>query len=86
MRKGTNPSKSSLSPKLKQALREYEAGDVVAARGQARVVLLESPSPADATQAKDLIDRTETPRSAFYFALLAALAIGSMIILAVLRS
>src|SRR5713101_5635540 len=52
----------------------YRAGDVVAARGQARRVLLESPSPADAAQAQDLIDRTETPRAAFYFALLAALA------------
>ena len=86
MRKGTTPSKSSLSPKLKQAFRQYEAGDVVAARRQARLVLLESPSPADAAQAQDLIDRTGTPRAAFYFALLAALAICSMIILAVLRS
>ena len=86
MRKGTTPSKSSLSPKLKQALREYETGDVVAARRQARLVLLESLSPADAAQAQDLIDRTETPRAAFYFALLAAIGIGSMILLAFLRS
>ncbi len=64
---------------MKSASKLYEAGDVVAARREAKALLADSPSEAEAGQAKDLIDRTRVPRFAWYLALMAAALIITMI-------
>ena len=86
MAKGASSSKVALSPQMKTAWRLYEAGDVVGARREATQVLARSPSPTDASQARDLIDRTGVPTSALYFALFALALVALMIVLAVARS
>ncbi len=78
MAKG-QPSKAGSGLKLKNAWKLYNAGDVVAARREARSVLADSPSSADAEQAKELIERTGVPRFAWYLALMAAALILTMI-------
>jgi hypothetical protein len=78
MAKGPFP-KSASGSRLKNAWRLYNAGDVVAARREAKVVLADSPHPTDAEQAKELIERTRVPRVAWYLALMAAAVISIMI-------
>ena len=73
------PSKAASGSKLKNAWKLYNAGDVVAARREAKAVLADSPSVEDAEQAKELIERTEVPRFAWYLAMLAAALILTMI-------
>jgi hypothetical protein len=78
MAKGQFP-KTGSSSRLKNAWKLYNAGDVVAARREANGVLADSPIPADAEQAKELIERTRVPRFAWYLALMAA-ALASVMI------
>jgi hypothetical protein len=78
MAKG-QPPKASSGSQVKDAWKLYNAGDVVAARREARAVLADSPSAADAEQAKELIERTRVPRFAWYLALMAAALIFTMI-------
>jgi len=78
MAKG-QPSKAASGSKLKNAWKLYNAGDVVAARREAKAVLADSPSAADGEQAKELIERTGVPRFAWYLAMLAAALILTMI-------
>ena len=81
MAKGTQPGKGT--SQMKEGWRLYNSGDMVAARREATRILADSPSPADAEQAKDLIERTKVPRFAWYLALVAAALIVTMIIVGV---
>jgi len=85
MPRGTTSAKSAISPRIKQAWRHYESGDVVVARREAKEVLAASASPADAAQAENLLQRTGVSKIALYYALGAALVISLLIVLAVLR-
>ncbi len=82
MGKGGRAEKGA-SSKMKEPWRLYNAGDVVSARREARELLADSPSDADAEQARDLIDRTKIPRFAWYLALVAAALILTMIVVGV---
>ena len=85
MPRGATSTKPAISPRMKQAWRHYESGDVVVARREAKEILARSPSPVDAAQAEDLLQRTRVPKTALYYALGAALVISLLIVLAVLR-
>ncbi len=85
MAKGTDRQKGAAGSPIKTAWKLYNSGDVVGARRMAREVLASSPSAADTEQAKDLIERTNTPRFAWYLALVAAALILTMIGLALAR-
>lgn len=78
MAKGTQSGKAT-SSQMKEAWRLYNAGDVVSARREAMRILADSPSPVEAEQSKDLIERTKVPRFAWYLALVAAALILTMI-------
>jgi hypothetical protein len=85
MPRGATSTKAAISPRMKQAWRHYESGDVVVARREAKEILSASPSALDAAQAEDLLERTGVSKIALYYALGAALVISLLIVLAVLR-
>jgi hypothetical protein len=78
MAKG-QPAKGTSGSRMKSAWKLFEAGDVVAARREAKAALADSPSEAETEQAKDLIDRTRAPKFAWYMALMAAALIITMV-------
>jgi hypothetical protein len=53
------------SAAMKDVWRLYESGDTVSARREARRVLAEAPSEADASQARELLERTQIPKMAW---------------------
>lgn len=72
-------AKASVSSRLKNAWRLYNAGDMVAARREASAAFADSPTAQDAQQAKELIERTKVPPFAWYLAAVAAALILTMI-------
>lgn len=76
-------TKAPLGSRVKNAWKLYNAGDMVAARREAKAILADSPSASDAQQAKELIVRTQVPRFAFYLAAFAAALILVMILVGI---
>lgn len=76
-------TKASSGSRIKSAWRLYNAGDVVAARREAKAILVETPSAADAQQADELIERTRVPRFAWWVAAFAAGLILTMILVGI---
>ena len=68
---------------MKSAWRLYNAGDVVAARREAKAILVETPSAVDAQQAEELIEHTRSPRFAWWVTAFAAALIVTMILVGI---
>jgi hypothetical protein len=84
MAKGGHRAKAAATA-MAGAWRLFDAGDKVAARHEAARVLHNPPSPQDAEEAKDLLQRLRPPPAFKYFALLAASLICALLALAVAR-
>jgi hypothetical protein len=71
---------------LQEALRLYEAGDVVAARESARKALAAaSEGSPEQAEARELIARTQVPLFAWRYAAFAVAALAGMLALAIVR-
>jgi hypothetical protein len=62
-RQVANTEKESAA--MSHVWRLYESGDTVSARKEARHLLESSPSEADASQARELLARTQIPKMAW---------------------
>jgi hypothetical protein len=86
MAKGGQTGKGGGSAAMKAAWKLYDAGDKVLARQEARKVLESgSPSEADASEARELLERTAPPRLFRGLAVLAASLIALLVLLTLLR-
>ena len=72
--------------RVERAWRLFDAGDKLLARREAKAILGDAPSAAEAEQARELLARTETPRIAFIAAAAAASLIVLLILLAIART
>jgi hypothetical protein len=86
MAKGGQPQKNATSARMKVALKRLDEGDVVTARREAHALLTAPEAPADADEAKALLDRLKIPKEIFLFAALAATVLTLLVILAIVRS
>jgi hypothetical protein len=62
-RQVANTEKESAA--MNRVLRLYESGDTVSARKEAQRLLESAPSEADASQARELLRRTQIPKMAW---------------------
>jgi hypothetical protein len=74
------------APGMREAWRLFDAGDKLAARREAHRILSGTADGPDAEQARELLQRTELPRTAWVLALAASALILTLILLAVARS
>ncbi|MET0405416.1 MAG: molecular chaperone DnaJ [Cystobacter sp.] len=75
MAKGGQTPPEPGSPRMREAWRLKEAGDVVAARHAAERILADPSSPEEPVQAAELLRRADTPAALYGFAALAALVL-----------
>ncbi|MCI0571780.1 MAG: molecular chaperone DnaJ [Myxococcaceae bacterium] len=80
------PRAPGMSEQMREAWRLYDAGDKVRARQEAEQVLAGTPPGGDATQARELLERTAFPRTIFAFAGFALAVIVLLVALATVRS
>jgi hypothetical protein len=85
MAKGGQTPKDPTSGRMQAAWKLKEAGDVLAARRAAQRLLTETPSAEDAAQARELLERSLTPRALYGFAALAAVCLVLLVLLASTR-
>lgn len=72
---------------MKAAWKLYDAGDKILARREAQKILESgSPSEADASEARELLERTAPPKLFRGLAILAASLIALLVLLTLLRS
>jgi hypothetical protein len=76
----------ALSEQMKRAWQLYEEGDKVRAREEARAVLAQPPSPLDAEQARELLQRTAPPHLVYLLAAAALALVLALVLLAVTRA
>ncbi len=84
MAKGGQRAKAAATA-MAGAWRLFDAGDKVAARRAAVAVLQSPPSPQDADEARDLLERLRPPRIFTYLALLSAGLLLALVALAAVR-
>jgi hypothetical protein len=84
--KAQQAAANKASPRMVLAWRLFDEGDKLLARREAKAILAESPSAADAEQARELLDRTAIPRVALLAASAAAALIVLLVLLAIARS
>ncbi|MBX5483963.1 MAG: hypothetical protein IRZ16_19235 [Myxococcaceae bacterium] len=74
------------SGRMKRAFELFDRGDKVLARREAKAILADHPTEAEATEAKELLTRMQVPKEAFIFAALAAVFILGLILIAIART
>jgi hypothetical protein len=85
MAKGGQTPTDPTSPRMREAWKLKDAGDVVAARRLATWILAHEPGPEDAAQARELLRRATPPPALFGFAALAAFLLVLLVGLAATR-
>ncbi|HEX8825677.1 MAG TPA: molecular chaperone DnaJ [Archangium sp.] len=85
MAKGGQTPKDPASPRMQEAWKLKESGDVLAARHAAERILADNPTPEDKAQAEELLRRGTTPLALYGFAALAAFILVLLVVLATTR-
>lgn len=86
MAKGGQTPSDNASARMKAAWARYDAGDVRTARREAQALLTAPESPADAEQARDLLNRTALPRPVWVMAGVALALLVTLLVLGIVRN